>query len=317
MTAAPTLATARRLVQANATLGALHHAGHAWVCAHWMPAVARLAASRQKAHHRTAARAYALLGDVHDLNGAPRAAVRAYHRALKLWPQHVEAWHGIGCMLDNMGRFKEARHALRRAAKLRPDDELIAGEIERVEWALLHGCPVLYEERSVMWRAAEALAAGHHNKALSLVGRRRSIVGRQLRARILAVRGDVARAIGEWERIAASKGTIQLRHADWYYTLRGPVGERAELWQLMLWKIRGRLEGGAFSFSPSLAELDLSGAKRFELHVRYELARCEGDVRALLALAGTYPTWREPGEAALRLDPGPTKHPKVRGIRGD
>ena len=42
-------------------------------------------------------------------------------------------------------------------------------------------------------------------------------------------------------------------------------------------------------------------AKRFELYARFELARCQQDVAALLALAGKHPSWREPGEAALRL----------------
>lgn len=296
-----TLREAQGVVVSHATLGAVHRAGHAWVKEHMLPAIARLAASKRTAHRRLAARAHAVLGDVHDLNGTPRAAVRAHHKALALWPEHAPSWQAIGSMLDNMGRFKEARHALRRAAKLLPHDELIAGEIERVEWAMLHGCPVLYDERSVMWNAAEELAAGRHNKAWKLVARRRTIFARQLRARILAVRGDIAKATDEWARIASAKGKIQLRHADWYYTLRGPVGDQAELWRLMLWKIRSRLEGGAFSFSPSLAEMDVSTSKRFELHVRFELARCSHDMRALIALAGKYPSWREPGEAALRL----------------
>jgi tetratricopeptide (TPR) repeat protein len=294
-----TLREADAIVTAVDGLRAVHDRGHAWVRDHYLPALSRLADSRQLRHRRRAALAHGLLGDVHDLNGAPKAAMREYHKCIRLWPDHAAAWHAIGCMLDNMGRFKEARHALRRAAKLRPDDDILAGELERVEWAMLNPCPVLYEERSVFWRVAEELAAGHHNKALAELGRRRTVRARQLRARIRAVRGETDLAVREWAAIASGSGSVQLQHADWFYTFRGPVAEEAELWRLMLWKLRSRFEGGAFHFPPSLEEIELPEGKRLELYLRYELARCEGDVQALVGMAGKFPSWREPGEAAL------------------
>jgi tetratricopeptide (TPR) repeat protein len=298
---APTLAAARTLA-GSVDLGELHRRGHAWVDGELGPALARLAASARAGDRRLAAHGHALLGDLHDLNGAPCAAVRAYHKSLELAPRVAHAWHAIGCMLDNMGRFREARHALRRALSLAPDNALLAGDLERVEWAMLHpGCPVLYEATSALWQASEALAAGKHREAHARVGRRRGVAARQLAARVHSAAGNPARALGEWEAIAALAGPIRLAHADWYYTFRGPVGDDPRLWRLMLWKIRQRLDGGAFVYSPTLAELDTPEPKRFELYVRYELARSEGNRAALLALAAKYPAWREPGEAVLRL----------------
>jgi len=286
-------------------MGVVHRRGYHWVQQTFMPAVHKLEASSRSADVRLAAKAWSLLGHLHDINGTPRAALRAHRNAQRLAPRDARSWHAIGCLLDNMGAWQRARHALLRAAKLAPDDELLAGDIERVEWAIFNPCPALYEERNVMWHASEALARRHHNKALKLLQRRRTVRARQIRARVHAVRGDAAAAVREWQAIGNLSGKVQLQHADWYYTLRSDAADDPALWRLMLWKLRTKIDGGSHHYSPSLGELDLGEVKRFELYARLQLARCEGDIDALLAMAAKYPQWREPGETALRLDAGP------------
>ena len=298
--ATPSLSAARRVLRHNRTVGAVHRCGHHWVQTEMLPAARRLEQSGP-ADRRLASRAFRLLGDLHDLNGAPRAAVRAYQRAVKLAPRKPGPWHAMGCMLDNMGLFGRARHALARAVQLAPKDELMRGDLERVEWAIFNDCPVLFEEGNLIWEASEALAAGRWKKALGALDGKRSIRARQVRARVYAARGDVKRTVEQWRGIADGSGRVQLQHGDWYYALSGPVAESSELWRLMLWKVRRRLDGGAVLLPPSLDELDVDDDKRFELYVRYQLAQAEGNVQGLLALAARYPTWREPGEAALRL----------------
>jgi tetratricopeptide (TPR) repeat protein len=242
-----------------------------------------------------------LLGDLHDLNGAPRAAVRDYQRCLRLNPASSAAWRELGGMWEDMGEFKRARRALRRAQHCVPDDEDVAADIERVEWALFNPCPVLYDPDSVLWQANEALAAGRPNVALTLLGRRRKIPMRRARARIHATRGDLDGVLREWRAIAKASGAVQFGQADWYYLLHAPLSESAELWRLMLWQIRARLEGGTFHYPAALWELDVRTSKRFELYARFRLARAEGDLDTLLSLARRVPEWREPGELALAL----------------
>ncbi len=302
--ATPTQHAARSLLVTHASMSKLHRRGHEWVETYWRPAVRKLERSARSGDVRLAADAWSVLGDLYDLNGTPRAALAAYRRSIKLRPNISETWHAIGATLDNMGELRRARHALLRARALAPDDELLAGDLERVEWAMFNRYPVLYEQHNHNWHAAEALAAGHHGKALRLLARKRGARARQIRAQVHAARGDVAGVLREWGAIGELAGKIQLLHADWYYTLRSRAADDPALWRLMLWKVRNKLDGGAFHYSPTLTELELSHAKRFELYVRFELARCERDVPALLALAGKYPSWREPGETALRIDSG-------------
>jgi tetratricopeptide (TPR) repeat protein len=295
-----TLGAARAVVAANDELSVLHRRGHGWVETHFAPALAKLASHDRT--RRPAARGYALLGAIHDLNGTPRAALRAYERAVRLAPRTADHWHAIGCLHDNMGDWRRARQALCRARALAPRDEQAAADLERVEWAMFNPCPVLYEARNASWHAMEALARGHHQKALALLARSRTTRARQVLARIHAAKGNAAGALAAWRAIGDGSASVQLQHADWYYTFTSSLADEPGLWRLMLWKLRTKIESGPFHGSAALAELDVGPAKRFELYVRYELARTEGDVRALLSLAAKYPSWREPGEAALRAD---------------
>jgi len=298
------LQRARATIEGCERVGDLHRQGHAWVQRRWLPALRRLSDARARGDRRLAAGGYQLLGDVHDLNGAPRAAIRAYQRSLKADSSRALSWRAIGSMLDNLGEFQRARHAFLRAARLAPDDELLATDIERVEWALHQGCPVLFEPGSLALEVSEALAAGRHGRASELLARKRSLAARRLRARLHGVRGEAEGVERQWTAIAAARRKVQFQPADWYYAFQGAAGDDPRLWRLMLWKVRRKLDGGSFSYPASLWDLDATPAKRFELFARFELARCEGDVEALLGLAASHPSWREPGELVLRLRAG-------------
>lgn len=52
--------------------------------------------------------AYYVVGDIHDFNGAPRAAISAYRRSLRFDPSEAAAWREIGGMLDRMGHRTRA-----------------------------------------------------------------------------------------------------------------------------------------------------------------------------------------------------------------
>ena len=108
---APSITVARRLARQYRSVGGVHRRGHDWVHGVLLPAARKLEQAGP-ADQRLASRVFRVLGDVHDLNGAPRAAVRSYQRAIKLAPKKPGPWHAMGCMLDNMGLFGRARHAL-------------------------------------------------------------------------------------------------------------------------------------------------------------------------------------------------------------
>jgi len=296
------LPEARALIASIGAVAQVHRRGFHWVRGQLLPALRTLAQSGRRRDQRLAARGRHLLGTVHDLNGAPRAALREFQRCLGLDPRCASAWRDIGGMLENLGEPVRARRALLKAAALAPRDKVVPLDLQRVELAIVRPpAKALYAAGDHLWEAGEALAARRYAAALAQLGRRRAIRAYQLRACVYGARGATAEVVEQWSRIARARDEVSFCFADWFYALQGPVADSSELWRLMLWKIRTKLGVGSFCFPPSLWDIDVPTTKRFELYARYQLARCEGDSDALLALARTYPSWREPGEAALRL----------------
>lgn len=297
----PTLVEDKRLVERHASLSTIHRRGFRWFDETYRPALERLERSKQLALRRVAAFGWHRVGDLHELHGAPRAAVRAFLRSLRIDAEDPDGWHALGAAYAAAGSYRRARYAILRGLSLAPDDELMQSDLDGVELAMLHEMPGVYDSDDPVWHAQEHLAAGRLDEALQKLRRRRSARARQVLARVHAARGDQRGVLRQWEGVARGGAKVRLEHADWFYVFNGPPGNDPDLWRLMLWKVRHRIEGGAVSFSSTLAELEVPEAKRFELLARCELARCERDVPALLALAGRYPTWREPGEAVLRI----------------
>jgi tetratricopeptide (TPR) repeat protein len=295
------LGRARTIVRVHDVLGRLHRRGYRWVRCVYLPCLRRLEAASSRTDRRLAARGWSLIGRLHDLNGTPRAAQRAFTRWMRLVPNSSDPWRAIAAMHDAMGEYDRARHALLRALRIDADDDGARAELERIEWAIMHGCPALYDEDSAIGRASEHVAAGRAKQALVILSRKRTPRYRRMRARAHGARGAVDSVLAEWTAFAETAHSIQLQHGDWFYSFQGETGEDPRLWRLLLWKVRPKLEGSALSYSPSLDELDVPDQKRFELYTRFELAQTEGDVAALLALAASYPSWREPGEVALRM----------------
>jgi tetratricopeptide (TPR) repeat protein len=61
------------------------------------------------------------LASVHYEQGHLEDSAAAYLEATQRDPQYVEAWNGLGCVLSELNRSKEAIVALRRAVQLVPD----------------------------------------------------------------------------------------------------------------------------------------------------------------------------------------------------
>ena len=77
----------------------------------------------QQEQLQTYAREYYLMGNecvtqVHDT----RAALANYDKALRLWPEYVDAWVRKGVTLSSEGKYGEAEECLNRAVSIRPTE---------------------------------------------------------------------------------------------------------------------------------------------------------------------------------------------------
>jgi len=120
---------------------------------------------------------WTLVGEICELVDAPRAAARAYGRALAFMP--------------GSGELREVRDAAHEAAR-----DAVPGPITD---------------------AAELLAVGRATAALAKVARLRTVEGVLARARAQGARGDVEATLRAWESLARTTGPVRLELADWFY----------------------------------------------------------------------------------------------------
>ncbi len=293
---------ARRIVlwTARAGVADVHAKGFAWFRTRLCPALDAFAATAKTAtDRRTLSQACYVVRDVHDWNGAPRAAIAAYRRSLRHDPRQAASWREIGSMQDRMGDGRHARMALRRALALDPEDQCARDDLTTLNE---HGATRVYDETDPVWTADELLARGHAQQESNVVSRVRGVRGLLCAARVHGARGDGAAVLRTWDRIARSHGSVELSYGDWFFLPSATFDEPA-FWSA-LWSLGGRLSECVFVRSETLSDARskerLPGRRSSRsrgtqrLMIRYHLARTRADASSLRRLLSLYPTWKEP-----------------------
>jgi len=258
-------------------------------------------ASKLPGDRELAADGYYRLGDVHDFNRAPRAAIAAYRRCLKLNPQEAAAWREIGSMYVSLGRNNKALSALRRAIRMDPEDEDARADLEGIR---RYPSPRPSGRARRFQQVCELLARHRFQDALSLLRSARSIPELQLKARIHGAQGDSDQVLAVWEEISSGKGPVELLWEDWYF-LPGEIFDSAAWWKL-LWRLRSRWKSCSWPRFPSTDCLKLAtDAKGFRVRstlvVKYYLAKTGNDFGAALKLSRRNPKWNAAADLARRL----------------
>lgn len=290
-----TLSDARCIVDACEGVRDVHGRGYRWFSEVFEPAVRRLAGARALCDLELASFGYYLIGDVHDFNGAPKAAIRAYQASIHLDPSHAAAWREIGGRQAEMGQRCEAEVALRHAVALDAGDELAAEDLDLLLSTDSH--PV-YEDGDEVWASVEALAAGQFAVALDVVASLTTLRARLQRARICGARQDASAALAAWrdvERHASepwrqvwdrtqSTSEAEWTLGDWFYVPR-ELWDSAEFWTIQS-ELRGRLHPG--SGPPDLGD----APPTFDTTLRYHMARTSGDELGARRILREHPGWR-------------------------
>jgi hypothetical protein len=173
----PTLDDARRILAdaiEDDTAG-VHPRGEAWLRGEVLPALHTI--TKHPNGFDLLLPGWTLVGEICELVDAPRAAARAYGRALAYMP--------------GSGELHDVRDAARQAAK-----DATPGPITE---------------------AAELLAAGRADAALAQVARLRTVEGVLARARAHGARGDFESALAAWDALARTADPVRLELADWFY----------------------------------------------------------------------------------------------------
>lgn len=295
------LTKARKRLRRVAVVTDVYYRGYEWLRRDFLPALRILARSSHPSDRSAASVGYYVLGDVHDFNGAPRAAIRAYLRSARLCRTHGAPWREIGLMYDLMGERDRGLQALRKAVRVDPSDDTAQSDLESMENYALRA--PFYRADDPCWQSAELLASSSHQRALAVIARKRSQRASRYRARIYGAMGKVERVIETWRQIMGRAGPVEIESADWFF-LPKAVWDCADFWSVLS-KGASRIEDwGVLKGHDTLTCQGISGRKRFQLFLRYHLARTRRDLASARKLSLRHPYWREAATLVKRLGGG-------------
>lgn len=292
------IAEAREILRPVRLVTDVYFRGQQWSQRTFLPALRVLERSSRQTDRLVAGTGYYVLGDVHDFNHAPRAAIAAYRHSARLCPANAAAWREIGEICEEMGQHERAIRTLRKSIRIDSTEMWAVAALGALEDG-----PVSkprYHVGDAFWLSSEFLAASRHSQAIAVLAGKRSSRADRYRARVYGAVEDANRVLGLWERIAKQKGKLEIEAADWFF-LPKAVWDSQDYWRT-LWKIACRVKDwNVLKGHESLCDAGIGNQERFECYLRYHLARTEHDHAAASELSKRYPQWREAAQLLKRL----------------
>jgi tetratricopeptide (TPR) repeat protein len=294
--------------------------GYFWFKQRYLTAVRRIERANQKKDRFLLSDCWYQIGDVHDFNDCPLAAITTYKRSFDLNPTHAEALREMGGMYENMGQYRKAVSVLKKSLEINPNDEYAQMDYEFVLNSLKYGGPLLYKRGDLCWRARELLARDRPAAVLRLLKNKRSIPARQIIACACGMLNDTDGIVEQWQRIAKARGMIETGYADWFY-IEDCVWGSAIFWEIIADCARqNRFNHGVWPMIDSLWETvipqpenarplqkgkadKIRHNKRCFLMTQYHIARINRDSKLAQKLFRIYTNWVEIGKLLERISP--------------
>lgn len=279
--------------------------GYHWLKDKYLPAIKRIEEADMNKDRYLLNDCYYMIGDIHDFNDCPKAAIKAYKRSFEFASDNAAALREMGNMYERIGQYKKAVSVLRKSLQIDPDNEFAISDYED---AIDSGGTPLYQKKDVCWQAREYLAQDKPNSALRLLDKKRSIPALQINACAYGMLNNTGASIEQWHKIASAKGTVEMTYADWFY-MTDSVWNNTAFWELIAQCAKqNRFVYGIWYMNPSLWEkvipfpkhrktqsnTDLKRCNRRSfLLAQYHITRINHDLKLASKLFKRYPKWLE------------------------
>ena len=276
-----------------------------WFKGKYLTAIYRLEDACLKKDRPLLSWCYYMIGDVHDFNNCPKAAIRAYNKSFALDSTNAASLREMGNMYEIIGQYQKAASLLKKAVQIDPDDEYAISDYED---AVNFGGIPLYQNNDIIWQAREYLAQDKPKLVIKLLSKKRSTPARQGTACAYGVLDDTNAALEQWRKIANAKETFEMSYSDWFY-MTDTVWNSAELWEIVAQCAKqNRFEYSVWQMSDSLwnkviqfpskrkrnSKADLRRCNKLGfLLAQYHIARINRDLKLASKLFKRYPKWLE------------------------
>lgn len=279
-----------------------HSRGYEWMRDELMPAIA-LVEGDASPNEELLSDAWYIVGDIHDFNDAPLAAIAAYRKSGEADPRSAASFRELAIMHARMGEYEQALDAINQALEIDEDVPHGFDDLASIQQAAEQGEAVMFVQGDPLWAASEALGRFEPPAGLALLGETQTASELQMLARCVGALNQTEQYLDLWEQIAATGEPIELLYADWFFMADGAYDD------VRFWKtLRGlheRMEPGVFLHPPEEvrdAHRSLTGPQSELLLIDYCIFRLEGDIQGLAAILAKYPEWTDISEDIAELE---------------
>lgn len=200
-----------------------------WLKEKYIPAVACLEKGNYKKDHELLSDCYYMLGDIHDFNGCPKAAIKAYQKSLRYNPQYSYSIRELASMNHNIGNYQKAVSLITKAVKLHPEDKYSQMDYNIIVNSAQDDKP-LYQQDDICWQARELLAREKPKQALKLLQSNSTIDALKTKTCILLIMNENTAALDQFSKLTKTTGLIEFTHFDWFYST-GFIWKSVEYWE--------------------------------------------------------------------------------------
>ena len=239
-----------------------------------------------------------VLGDIHDFNHAPLAAIKAYAQAIHYDNQFAAAYREMAGMYQSIGDYEKAAQFIEIAVKLDPEERDALSDRESILEDLAEKPEPFSKKSDVIWQCDELLADFSWQQALAVLGHSMDIKVCQARARCYGVSGDHSHYLKEWDNLSESNLEVELTSSDWFYMPK-QVFDAPEIWHILL-SMYKRIKPGVFVQFDTLRESEryrnLGEKEKYKLRIEFNIYRTEKNLDGLANLLELYPNcleWKE------------------------
>ncbi|MEN0002915.1 MAG: tetratricopeptide repeat protein [Bacteroidota bacterium] len=204
-----------------------HRKGYAWYVSHLLPC---LQYSQWPAdQHPLVADIWYMANTIHQVNGAPLAAIAAAKKALSFDSEHLESIYDLIDLHLEIGHYQEAFDLVNQAIDLEPDDVELLFTKQNIQDALNYNETPLYSEDDPIWPFHEQLAQGRFSDFLATAKMPEDLPEEWLRCRAAAFAATEqwTHYLDGWQELAQLESPVEFTALDWFYLPDSFLGNEA------------------------------------------------------------------------------------------
>lgn len=166
--------------------------------------------------------AYCIIGDIHDFNGAPEQAIKAYQQAIHFDASHAVAYQEMANALAQIGRYFEAFQAINLAIEQDSNNPELISDKAAYQDDMNYDVEPLFNPNNPVWKYCELLAEEQFDWVIAQISKTetRDIDLLKCLNRAYGALEQNDLYLTTWQKMKALEADFEMDYGDWFYMPR-------------------------------------------------------------------------------------------------